>query len=65
MLIQRLAKGFAVVAVLSLQTLHLEIRYLSILTILLAVAMIFCSIYAGRIFRQKVNRLENSERNPG
>ena len=58
MLVQRVAKGLAVALVLGLQLLRLEIRYLSILTILFAAAMIVCSVYAGRVFQSRAQAIE-------
>ena len=53
MFVQRLAKGVGILGVLSLIFLNLSVRYLSVITVVVAIFMIFCSVYAGRIFDRK------------
>ena len=53
MFVQRLAKGLSIFLLMGLNLLHVEIRYLSIITILVATAMVLCSIFAGREFGRK------------
>jgi len=53
MFVQRVAKGISILMVLGLGTLHAEIRYLSLITITVAVAMGAFSVYAGREFVRK------------
>lgn len=58
MFVQRLGKGLSILAVMGLGTLGVQIKYLSLLTIPVAVGMVLCSVYAGRQFGQKSAREE-------
>ncbi len=58
MFVQRLAKGLSIFLVMGLQLLRVEILYLSVITILVAAAMILCSLFAGRVFRNKAEKME-------
>ena len=60
MFVQRLAKGLSILAVLGLGLLSVPIRYLSVITIAVAVLMIACGVYAGRTFNRK-SELEEQE----
>jgi len=53
MFVQRLGKGLSILAVMGLIALDVGVKYLSLLTISVAIGMILCSIYAGRHFAQK------------
>jgi len=53
MFVQRLAKGLSIFLVIGLKMLGVEVYYLSVITIVVATAMIFCSIFAGRVFKEK------------
>jgi AAA family ATP:ADP antiporter len=60
MFVQRLAKGLSIFLVMGLQLLSLDIRYLSVITILVAATMILCSVFAGRVFRHETERMEEA-----
>ena len=60
MFVQRLAKGLSIFLVLGLGALQLGVQYLSLLTIIVAIAMALCSIYAGREFNRKSRKMEDS-----
>jgi ATP:ADP antiporter, AAA family len=53
MFVQRLAKGAAIFVLLALAALAIPARYLSVLTIAIVLAMVWCAIYAGRRFAEK------------
>lgn len=53
MFVQRVAKGLSVLMGLGLAFLKVDIGYLSLITIAVAVGMVLCSIYAGRQFALK------------
>ena len=58
MFVQRLAKGLSIFLVMGLQLLRLDIHYLSVITIVVAATMILCSVFAGRIFRDKTEKMK-------
>ena len=60
MFVQRLAKGLSILNVLGLGLLKVPVRYLSVITVAVAVLMIACSVYAGRTFNRK-SGLEEQE----
>jgi AAA family ATP:ADP antiporter len=53
MFVHRLAKGAAIFVVIGLIHLSIPVRYLSLVTVVVMSLMIFCSIFAGRRFREK------------
>ncbi len=57
MFVQRLAKGLSIFLMMGLQLLHVQIQYLSIITIVVATAMAFCSIFAGRVFGRNAQEI--------
>jgi len=64
MFVQRVAKGLAIFAVMGLEIFGLKghsVRYLSIVTISVMLAMVFLSVYAGKIFSQKANQARESK----
>lgn len=58
MVVQRAAKGIAILAVIGLGAAAVPLRYLSLLTIAMMLAMIFSSVYAGRRFREMNDEID-------
>lgn len=61
MFVQRLAKGIGIVAIIGLGAMEIAVRYLSLITMAVAIAVALCGIYAGRRFTEKI-RLQEAVR---
>jgi len=59
MFVQRFAKGLSIFLVIGMGLLNLQLRFFSLVTIVVVILMALCAIYAGRRFTQK-SKLEES-----